>query len=65
VRYGYATVVHEVLTLSKTEYLEREVARIAPVWRDDIVATHTLNHAGSLTTWDCLFVRSRRTPRVS
>jgi hypothetical protein len=60
VRYGWATVINEVERMTTSEYREREVARIEPTWRDDIVATHTLNHAGALTVMDCLFRRSKR-----
>ena len=31
VRYGYATVVHQIERLSRTEFREHEVARIEPV----------------------------------
>ena len=64
VRYGYATVINEVELLSKTDYREHEVARILPVWRGDIVATHTLNHAGPVTVWDCLFRIPKRRVRA-
>jgi hypothetical protein len=59
VRYGYATVVHEVERMTPTDYREREVSRIVPGWRRDSVATHTLNHAGRFTVLDCLLRRSR------
>ena len=60
-RYGYAVVVNEVMTLSRTQYRERVVSQIEPNWRPDIVATHTLNHAANITVRDCLLLRSRWT----
>ena len=60
-RYGYAVVVNEVMTFSRTQYRERVVSQIEPNWRPDIVATHTLNHAANITVRDCLLLRSRWT----
>ena len=59
-RYGYAVVVNEVMTFSRTQYRERVVSQIDQL-APDIVATHTLNHAANITVRDCLLLRSRWT----
>jgi hypothetical protein len=56
-RYGEAIRVFEIVTLSEDAYEEREVARLAPKWRDGLVGTHTINAAGALTAIDA---RQRR-----
>jgi hypothetical protein len=57
--YGYAIRVQELKALSESQYLEEEVESILPGWSSDIVATHTLNVAGSLSAIDA----RRRRPR--
>jgi hypothetical protein len=59
VRYGYATVIHEVDELTPDSYSEHQVARFEPNWRPDGQATHTLNHSGRFTVVDCLLRRAR------
>lgn len=51
-RYGHAMVVHEIVRLTTTEYVERAVTRIEPRWMPGLLATHTLNAAGRLTAVD-------------
>lgn len=51
-RYGHAMVVHEIVRLTPTEYVERPVTRIEPRWAPGLLATHTLNAAGRLTAID-------------
>lgn len=58
-RYGYATTISKIDTLSPTEYGETEVAKILPDWDKDILGVHTLNAAGELTVIDCLTRRRR------
>ena len=59
IRYGYATTISKINSLSPTEYSETEVAKILPDWDKDILGVHTLNMAGELTVIDCL-TRKRR-----
>ena len=51
-RYGHAMVVHEIVRLTPTEYVERPVTRIDPRWAPGLLATHTLNADGRLTAID-------------
>ena len=59
VRYGYAIKIKEITALSPDEYAETEVARIAPDWDKNILATHTLGYAPGLTVVDALLDRRR------
>ena len=59
-RYGYGVRIHEVLTLTTTDYEEREVAFVAP-WGGGIVATHTIAEADDTVVVDALrWLRGRR-----
>lgn len=58
-RYGYATTINRIDSLSPTEYRETEVAKILPDWDDDILGVHTLNAISELTVIDCLTKRRR------
>jgi hypothetical protein len=59
VRYGYATRLHEIVTLTEDDYIEKEIARIEPTWDRRIVATHTLAYVPGLTMIDALQPRLR------
>ncbi len=41
--YGYGVQFHEIIKLSKTEYVERPVDVLVPKWTDHIKAVHTVN----------------------
>ena len=43
IAYGYAVVFSEVLTLSETEYEEREISRLEPGVITGCIGTHTYN----------------------
>ena len=58
-RYGYATTINRITSLSPTEYSEAEVSKILPDWDKDILGVHTLNVVDGLTVIDCLTKRSR------
>ena len=58
-RYGYATTINRIDSLSPTEYSETEVSKILPDWDDDILGVHTLNAISELTVIDCLTKRRR------
>jgi hypothetical protein len=54
VRYGYGIRLQEIVTLTDSEYVEREALFIEPGWDNGIVATHTFSRAGGLTMIDAL-----------
>lgn len=62
VRYGYATVVHQIITLTSHEYEEKETGRILPVGKPGILGVHTLNYASPFTIIDLLVRRFRYGP---
>ena len=55
--YGYGMQIREILTLTETDYEERQVQSIYPNWSKDLVSTHTLNNSGKLTIIDALVRR--------
>jgi hypothetical protein len=46
--------IQEILKLSESEYLEREVVFIQPKWDKKIIATHSFSKAGRLIFSDAL-----------
>lgn len=58
-RYGYATVINEVIEMTTTVYIEKPVSNILPNWSKDVVATHTLSHQKKLTVIDALVKRKK------
>lgn len=58
-RYGYGMAINEIVTLNEYEYKEKVVQNILPEWEKNILATHTLNHEGSLTVIDGLIRRKK------
>jgi len=61
VRYGFGIRLHEITTLTPSEYAESEVASIMPVWDRRIIATHTLSYTPGLTVIDALRPRLKLT----
>jgi hypothetical protein len=59
VRYGYATTISKVTSLSPLQYSETEVLKIKPDWHHDVLGIHTLNFLDEMTVIDCLTKRSR------
>jgi hypothetical protein len=57
--YGYAIRLHEVVTLTEQDYVEREAGSIMPEWAPGIVAVHQLSFAGDLTVVDAQVRRWR------
>src|SRR5439155_11351074 len=57
--YGSRLVMHRIDQIDVTVYRETEVSRLAPDWRPDLVAMHTINAAEGLTVIDLRIVRSR------
>jgi len=62
-RYGYATTINKITTLSPVAYNEVEVVKILPDWDDNIAGVHTLNFVDDLTVIDC-FTKRRRTGNI-
>lgn len=58
-RYGYATVINRIETLTMHEFREEPVAHILPEWDSQVVGTHTLNSVDGLTVIDCVLKRRR------
>jgi len=58
-RYGAGLALHRVLRLTPNEYAERQVERILPDARQNLLGLHTVNRAGDLTVIDA-FARRRR-----
>ena len=58
-RYGYATTINRITSLSAVAYNEVEVVKILPDWDDNIAGVHTLNFVDDLTVIDCLAKRRR------
>ncbi len=54
VRYGYGIRINEITTLEQDDYAEMESEAIWPTWDRNVIATHTLCHAGNLTVADAL-----------
>ncbi len=52
VRYGHSVIIHKVTRLDEDGYAEEACGRLEPKWAPGLIATHTLNHAGRLTTID-------------
>jgi hypothetical protein len=57
--YGYGFDLNEIETLSETDYCERKVLSVRPVWDKNILATHTYSCQGDLTVIDA-FRRERK-----
>jgi hypothetical protein len=53
-RYGKGININEIVVLSETEYRERCISRIDPVWQKDLLGTHTLNYTAGLTVVDAV-----------
>jgi hypothetical protein len=58
-RYGYAISINRIEHLDDDCYVEKEVSKILPHWRKDIVATHTLNNDRELTVTDAAMRRRK------
>jgi hypothetical protein len=61
VRYGYGIRVHEVETLSETDYTEREVGFIEPKWAPGLHGVHHIGFVDGLSVADVQI--GRRMPK--
>lgn len=54
-KYGYCVIFYEITTLSRTNYVEKEVGRFFPNWEDGIIGTHTFSVSENLIVFDGKF----------
>ncbi len=54
-KYGYCVIFYEIITLSRTNYTEKEVGRFFPNWEDGIIGTHTFSISDNLIAFDGKF----------
>jgi hypothetical protein len=53
--YGHSLIIYEIQTLTKTEYIEKNITNIKPSWFPNIYGTHTLNFNEDYIVWDGKF----------
>jgi folate-dependent phosphoribosylglycinamide formyltransferase PurN len=57
--YGYGMKINEIIELTETTYIEKNVQSINPNWDKDLLCTHTLNNVNKLTVIDALIKRRK------
>lgn len=57
--YGYGINFCEVSTLNTQEYEQNVLITVDPLWDNDILACHTLNHLDKISVSDALIKRKR------
>jgi hypothetical protein len=50
--YGYGLKINRIITLTESEYAEREIQALGPGWDKKIIGLHTFNHDNQLTLID-------------
>ena len=60
--YGYGLKLNEIVVLSETEYVERAVSAVEPVWDTRVYGIHTLSQAEQMTCIDGIIYRNRFGP---
>jgi len=58
-RYGYSTVINEVIEMNTDNYVENPVSNILPNWDKDVVATHAFSSQKRLTVIDAMVKRGK------
>ncbi len=58
-KYGYATVINEVLVLNENEYKEVAVTKLLPNWSKEVSATHSFTYDNGLSVIDASVKRSK------
>ena len=53
--YGYGIQINEIIVLNESEYKEVNVESIKPLWSNNLIGTHTINHDNNLTVIDANF----------
>ncbi len=59
VKYGYAVSINRLVTLTPTDFVEVEVAKILPEWSPGLTCCHTFNQCDDLTVVDGMRVVKR------
>jgi hypothetical protein len=57
--YGYGLRLNEITRLTESDYEEKQVSFIEPLWKPGIIGTHTFATAGDLTVIDVHTLRSK------
>jgi hypothetical protein len=57
VRYGYAISLNKIIQMNQDNYQEIEVSKIYPKWKNNLLATHTINSISDLTIIDVMIRR--------
>lgn len=58
--YGYSFSLNEIVTLTRTDYVERRLSTVPPDWAHGLTATHTYSRAGYLEATDGRINRASR-----
>ena len=57
--YGFSTKFNKIIKLDEKNYSEKVTEFMSPDWSDEVISTHTFNHAGKLTVIDAQIKRSK------
>lgn len=52
VKYGRAVVFKEIIQLTPTQFVEKEVARLEPTWAPHLIGTHTYGENNTFIVYD-------------
>lgn len=58
-RYGQALNINQIMVLTETDYLEKEVLKVNPDWERELKGFHTLNFSDSFSIADAYYFRKR------
>lgn len=58
-RYGQALNINQILVLTETDYLEKEVLKVNPGWEKELKGFHTLNFSDGFSIADAYYFRRR------
>ncbi len=58
-RYGQALNINQILVLTETDYVEKEVIKVNPDWDNKLKGIHTLNFSDSFSIADAYYFRRR------
>jgi hypothetical protein len=58
-RYGQALNINQILLLTETDFLEKEVIKVNPDWEKELKGIHTLNFSDSFSIADAYYFRRR------
>ncbi len=58
-RYGYGLNLNQIITLTTTEYAERQIDQLVPPPNSDVKAVHTFNYSENWTVMDMILRRPK------